>query len=143
MSVSEEKFSEYYRDRFQEQLNWYERRANHYKRIEALLSIIAFISAILTPVSIAVLPYSYRAIPIVLSVGLVICLAISRIFNFGGRWLNYISTAQLLRREAILYQSAAGEYGNSEKAHEAFIDKIESIISKEKSLWLTTLAEKK
>lgn len=143
MSVSEEKFSDYYKTRFQDQLNWCERKAIYYRRIGACLNITILISAILTPASIALLPPSYNAVTIVLSVGLLICLVISRIFNFEGRGVRYLSAATLLRREAILYQSAAGDYGNSEQAHETFINNVESIISREDSLFLTALTEKK
>lgn len=143
MPVSEEKFSEYYKNRFQDQLSWYENKAIYYKRIDLLLNIIIYISAVLVPVSIAILPSTYRFIQIGLSVELLICLFISRVYKPEGNWLNYRSTAELLKREAILFQSAAGEYGSSERAYETFIEHVESIISRENTLWLTTLTEKK
>ena len=142
MAVSEEKFSEYYETRFQNQLSWYESKALYYKRIDLFLNIIIYISAVLVPVSIAVLPSSYRFIQIGLSVELLICLFISKVYKPESNWLNYRSTAELLKREAILFQSAVGDYGNSERAYETFIEHVESIISRENTLWLTTLTEK-
>ena len=143
MAVSEEKFSEYYKTRFQDQLSWYENKALYYKRIDLYLNILIYISAVLIPVCIAVLPSSYQFVQIGLSVELLICLFISKIYKPESYWLNYRSTAELLKREAILFQSAAGDYGNSERAYETFIENIESIISRENSLWLTTLTKKK
>lgn len=142
MAVSEEQFSEYYKTRFQDQLSWYESKAIYYKRIDLFLNVIIYISAVLVPVSIAVLPSAYRFIQIGLSVELLICLFISKVYKPESNWLNYRSTAEILKREAILFQSAAGDYGNSELAHETFVEHVESIISRENTLWLTTLTDK-
>ena len=143
MAVSKENFDEYYETRFQEQLAWYENKALFYKRIDLYLNILIYITAVLIPVSIAVLPPSYLLVKLSLSVELLICLFFSKMYKPESNWLNYRSTAELLKREAILFQSAAGDYqSGSEHAYDTFIDNIENIISRENSLWLTTLAKK-
>jgi hypothetical protein len=63
-------------------------------------------------------------------------------FKFEENWINYRTTCETLKKEIHFYHAGIGEYEDSEDKEALFIKRVEALISRENTLWLTTVEEK-
>lgn len=58
--------------------------------------------------------------------------------KYKENWINYRTTAETLRKEIHFYRLGSGDYRDSEDREALFVERVESLISREYTLWLTT-----
>ena len=63
-------------------------------------------------------------------------------FKFEENWINYRTTCETLKKEVHFYYARIGEYEDSEDKEALFVKRVEALISRENTLWLTTVEEK-
>lgn len=63
-----------------------------------------------------------------------------RTFRFHDNWLNYRGICESLRKEIYLYNSRINDYSNRDP-EAIFINRVESIISKENTVWIEAYSE--
>jgi len=131
--LSKKKFNNYFKERYEKQLKWYDSRSTRYKRLSFALKISAIVSSPIIPV-LALLDLKWATV--VLSSILAILTGIINFCNFEEKWHSYRTTCETLRKEKYLYDYKVREYRETEDPEGLFVDRIESIISSEHTRWL-------
>jgi len=136
-------FQKYLKDRYYAQIDWYDRKStanqSAYKKLQ--FSLIALSS--LTPVFILIdkleitkgMPWLFW-LPATTSILVAILASTIKAFRFQENWINYRTTCETLRKEIYLYQAKVGEYKSISARDELFVERSESLISRENTLWL-------
>ena len=52
-------------------------------------------------------------------------------------WINYRTTCETLRKEKYFYDGGIGEYRSAANAEAIFIERVESVIARENTLWIS------
>jgi hypothetical protein len=140
-------FEEYVNGRYCEQVRWYDRKSIDNKRwylcLEWGLIIIAAVTPILVMMHLTPLSryHFLNWLPVVTS-GLVAVLASAlKTFKFQENWANYRTTCETLRKEIHLYRFGVGAYAAADEREKFFVERVESLISRENTLWFTTYRE--
>ena len=66
-----------------------------------------------------------------------------RTFKYHENWINYRNISETLKKEIHLYNGDVGEYASSNDKESLFVERVESLISRENNLWLTTFKKDK
>lgn len=136
---------EYVIMRFEQSVKWYIKKANRFKFIFYLFSIIGIVFPASIPIVNSFLN-CYRcesdvAITII-SVSASISASFLTLFKAQEKWMHYRYVAETLQIEYSFYTTAVGDYEDSEKRLKHFLKKIESIMSEEHDQWLKMFDEK-
>jgi hypothetical protein len=59
-------------------------------------------------------------------------------FKYQENWINYRTTCETLRKEKYFYEAGLGEYASAEDKEALFVDRVESLISRENTMWVST-----
>ncbi len=146
--MNKEAFEKYLKERYYPQIEWYDRKAelNHgwYKLLQWGLIILSA----LTPVLIAInfgFPENkiLKWIPIISSVMVAILAASLKTFKFQENWINYRTTCETLKKEIYFYEAGIYDYATSENKEATFVERVENLISRENTLWLSLHKEGK
>lgn len=83
------------------------------------------------------------ASPLKLVVGSMgVCIAVISglvsLYSFQENWIEYRTTAESLKHEKYLFLTKSPPYGSEDNFH-MFVDRIESLISKENSAWVRNI----
>jgi hypothetical protein len=138
--MNEEEFNKYVKSRYEREVAWYNRKANWNHHAYDICQWTAIILAALTPMLIVVEEIWTKW----LAVGVAILVAIStgalRAFKYHENWINYRTTAETLRKEIHFYRADIQGYENVENVEDKnslFVQRVESLISREHTLWIT------
>ena len=139
-------FQKYLKDRYYHQVNWYDvkaaRNQRQYKRFQWGLIIFSA----LTPVMITLdwsLPYQtvLRWVPLVTSVFVAIMTAALKTFGYQENWINYRTTCETLKKEIQFYEAGISDYSSVNDKEALFVERVENLISRENTLWLSSRKE--
>ncbi len=134
-----EKFNAYVTDRYEAEIAWYDRRSRFNKRSYVVFQWGAIsLSATVPALTLA----GMKALPAALGVALAIVTAALKTFKLQENWINYRTIAETLKKEKHFYEARIGDYRNSEDPEGLFVDRVESVISRENSLWITAQEKK-
>lgn len=61
-----------------------------------------------------------------------------RTFEYQENWINYRTTCETQRKEKYFYEVGLREYGSAEDKEALFVDRVESLISRENTMWVST-----
>lgn len=140
--MEQEKFQEFFKDRYKGQINWYSDRATRNKRFYYLFQWGVIILSASIPVLIASLPQIYQTVTVILSVILAIGTAGLKTFKFQENWINYRTISETLKKEKYFYDAELGDYSTASDREALFVERVEALISRENSLWITTHTQK-
>lgn len=140
--MDQEAFGNYLKDRYQDQIEWYDRKASENQTKYRWMQWMVIILAALTPVFIELdflrssetfehLPTVTSAIVAILSAGL-------KTFKYQENWLNYRTTCETLRKEKHFYNANLGDYARARDKEALFIERVETMISRENTMWIST-----
>lgn len=129
-------FDTYRTERYEKQQAWYSKKARQNKARYQALQWSNIILAVLTPVLIASLPEGSRWISLIPSVLLGIGTAGLKTFNYQENWFNYRNISETLKKEIFLYTARIDAYADAEDPEALFVERVESVISRESSLWI-------
>jgi hypothetical protein len=133
-----EEFQKYLKERYEDQIDWYDRKSiwnqKWYRRFQ--LSVI--ILAAITPVLVAIAPEVTRWPAVFIAALVAIGTNMLKIFKYQENWINYRTTCETLRKEIHFYNASLGDYRGSEDRESLFVERVESLISRENTMWLTT-----
>ena len=141
--MNEQKFSHFIKNRYEKELDWYDQEAVRNKRIHDLLQWVVIVSSAVTPVLILINESNLRMFAVTTSVIIAIFTSAIKTFKFHENWLNYRNTAETMRREYSLYDTDAGDYLDADDKQRFFVERIESLISRENTKWLWFQKKKK
>jgi Protein of unknown function (DUF4231) len=144
---------EFLKLRWLDQLTWMESRAGKAQRFYYTLRLVTIIGAVVVPALVAAGSlggWPGHAAQIgtwIVSLVVAISAAVEGFFQFGQRWRNYRSTVERLKTEGWLYLQLAGPYASVDGTHDAayrtFASRIEDLIQKNVTVYITEVATEK
>ena len=140
--MEKENFLKYLEDRYLNQINWYDEKAQENQKKYRLLQWSLIILAAITPVLIeldlsVMLGKGFGHLATFTSVIVAILTAALKTFKYQENWINYRTTCETLRKEKYFYEGEIGEYQSTENRETLFIERVESLISRENTLWIS------
>jgi hypothetical protein len=83
-----------------------------------------------------------KSLSLITSVLVAILATSLKTFKFEENWLIYRTTCETLKKEIHFLNAGIDEYKDSQDREAVFVKRVEALISRENTLWLTTLEEK-
>jgi len=136
------KFKEYLSDRYEDQVLWYSNRATTNKQWYQFFQWGVVVLSAAVPVLIASVPIRFQWFTIIISIILAIGTSALKTFKFQENWVNYRTISETLKKEKHFYDARLDDYANTEDIEALFVERVESMISRENSLWVTTHQQK-
>lgn len=141
-------FDQYLKERYFDQIDWYDRKSlwnqKWYTRLQWCMIILAALTPALVAIDASALDLAFvKWIAVVTSFSVAVLAAALKTFKFQENWMNYRTTCETLRKEIHLYRGGVGEYSNTKDREALFVERVESLISRENTLWLTTFEGRK
>ena len=133
----------YLEDRLEAQINWYDTKSQGNQSWFKSLRIAEITCAAVIPFIAGfseAIPYGQVVIG-VLGVIIAICAGLSGLNKYQENWLTYRTTCETLRHEKYLFLTGCAPY-NDENSFSKFVERIESLISKENTQWSRFTSEK-
>lgn len=127
----------YFQQRLDDQINWYSNKSSTnqkwYKRLKYLDNFLALIVVPLSYYSDSCWWFKYAGV----AAGIVIAFSnfLQSINKYHENWIQYRSTAEILKHERYLYLTRSGGYANSPNTFNELVERCESIISSENIDW--------
>lgn len=128
--------NEYIENRFKPQVEWYDKKATKNKRCAIIFNVITIVVGALTPILAAL---NFQIFTIIFSAIVTILLGVSKFCKFEEHWHNYRTTCETLRKEEYYFKYQTSCYSTVQEPEKLFIERIESLISRENTLWLDTV----
>jgi hypothetical protein len=144
MVTMTEEFDRFYKNYFEHQLEWYDKKAAWNKRCYWSIRGTQIILVSFLPVAVSLFPVTsslfWKNATIIAFVSLIIVQSLDSFLNTQKKWLNYRTTAEGLRREKQMFKTKTGEYSNIEDPEQVFIERTMMLTSRENRYWeITTL----
>lgn len=140
--MNKEEFEEYRSGRYEEQVAWYDSKAKWNHKAFQVSQWTTIILASLTPILIVVGEGWIKW----LAAGVAVLVAVSagalRTFKYQENWINYRTTCEMLKKEIHFFQTGIQGYENVEDKQSLFVKRVEALVSRENTLWLTMHEEK-
>ncbi len=76
------------------------------------------------------------------SVIVVILTAALKTFKYQENWINYRTTCEALKKEKYFYDAGLSDYQQSDDREAQFIDRVEALLARENTLWLSVQKKK-
>ncbi|USG65750.1 DUF4231 domain-containing protein [Brevibacillus ruminantium] len=127
--------SEYIKMRLDEQIDWYDNKSTHARKIYKRLQTWEIIFAAVIPLLSGYVSNHWLvpfAIALIGSI-IVIIASITRLGGYHENWMQYRATCELLRHEKYLYLTGTTPY--EERSFHLLVERVESIISSENINW--------
>ncbi|WP_051531128.1 DUF4231 domain-containing protein [Clostridiisalibacter paucivorans] len=140
--MNKDDFDKYLAVRYQDQIKWYSDKATHYKRLYQLFQWLVVILSAIVPVLILIVPEEKELITVGISVLLTIGTSGLKTFKFQENWINYRTISETLKKEKYFYDAGLDDYSRCEDRMSTFVERVESLISRENSMWIMTHMKK-
>ncbi|MBA7611356.1 hypothetical protein ES703_18579 [subsurface metagenome] len=138
--MNKNEFKKYVKNRYNPQVRWYDNKSNFNKKLTYLFQIPIIAMAAIIPIFAAL---EYKVLTIIFSASVAAGIGILKFCKFEELWHNYRTTCETLKREMIRYKMRTDIYDKVDDPEKLFIDRVESIISKENIEWISAGREKK
>ena len=133
-----EDFQKYLKERYESQINWYDKKSMWNQKLYRYFQWSVIILAAITPVLVFTAPETNRWPAVIIAALVAIGTTILKTFKYQENWINYRTTCETLRKEIHFYGAGLGDYRDSEDREALFVERVESLISRENTIWLTT-----
>jgi hypothetical protein len=141
MSDPEWSLNEFLETRFKSQLAWYDAKSATNKRLYTFFQWSVVILSAAIPALVVGLPEPFKWLTAALSVLLAIGTAAIKTFKYQEVWLNYRTIAETLKKERIFFEARLGDYAEAEQPDRLFVERVETLVSRENSLWVISMKE--
>jgi hypothetical protein len=138
LTMEREDFEEYLQDRYLTQIAWYDRRAGTNKIFYTIFQWFVIVISSIIPVLVVTLKGDLKWVTAVLGIFLAIGTSGLKSFKFQENWINYRTIAETLKKEKYFYIAGLEGYGDSSDREALFVERVESLISRENSLWISS-----
>ena len=137
-------FEKYLEERYYPQIKWYDIKAISNQKIYKIIQWIVIILAAITPVLVAIVNLEawIRWAAVVISALVAIGTSVLKTFKYQENWINYRTTCETLRKEIHYYNARINDYESSNDPMALFVERVEALISRENTLWLTVQKKK-
>lgn len=139
--MKKEDFDKYINGRYKNQIVWYDKKAIRHHGAYQIFQWATIILSAFTPILIVIAVLG-DILSIWISVGIAVLVAISttalKTFKYQENWINYRTTCETLRKEKHFYDAGIQGYDTVEDKEALFVERVESLISRENTLWVIT-----
>ena len=152
--MNKEDFQKYVKERYEGQISWYDKKSignqKMYKRFQWVVIMLSAITPVLVAI-VAINPEANETSWLLtktswLAVGISALVAIGttalKTFKYQENWISYRTTCETLRKEIHFYNASVGEYKDTDDREALFVERVEALISRENTMWLTTQRRK-
>jgi hypothetical protein len=136
---------EYFDERVNDQINWYEKKGSSNKKMFLRLKVSETILALLIPLLVGYITDDMIGLKVIVGlIGVVVAVLANTItlFKFQENWVEYRAVAESLKHEKYLYITKAGIYTDG-NTFPVFVERFEGYLSKENAQWTTYIKYKK
>jgi hypothetical protein len=125
----------YLKERVEEQIAWYDRRAAFNKRWFISLRAVEIAAAATVPFlsGFAGNPRIGATVGII-GIIITLCAGLTHLCQFQERWIEYRTTAEALKKEKFLFVTKTEPYDGDE-AFPILVQRMETLVSKENVTW--------
>ena len=116
-------------------LDWYIRKATCYKNLYYIFSVVIIIINALIPIINQIKFTYYDSVISIISAMASIFTSVITLFTMKDTWHRYRKSAELIKKECMLFSADLGEYGKEDNKEELLLSNIEMIISNERDDW--------
>ena len=136
-------FKAYLADRYDDQIQWYDKKAtenqNRYKSAQLAVIVLSALTPVLIEINIHLgSDYNFGYLAMFTSVTVAILTTLLKTFKYQENWLTYRNTCETLRKEKHFFDFDLGDYGNTENKQALFVERVESLISRENTMWISS-----
>jgi hypothetical protein len=140
-------FDKYLSDRYFGQISWYDEKSRRNQSWYRTLQWSLIVLSASTPVIIALAQKTdsvtwLNPLSLMTSVLVAILATSLKTFKFEENWLNYRTTCETLKKEIHFFHAGIDEYETCKDKQALFVERAEALISRENTLWLTTVKVK-
>lgn len=142
--MTDEQFEEYLKERYRDQIDYYGSKAGWnksvYNRFQWSVIIISAVMPVLvvSTFETAYIKWTTAGLSLILAIGT----SALKAFKFQENWLNYRQLAETLKQEKYFYEAEIGSYANAPDKRALFVDRVESLISRENAIWTNVHQQK-
>ena len=140
-----EDFQRYLKERYQDQVDWYSRKARWNHKMYQVFQWGAILLSAAAPILIVVSDGWTRWLAVGVAFLVAVVTSVLKAFKYQENWVNYRTTAETLKKEKYFYDAAIEGYENIENTEDkqsVFVDRVERLISRENTLWVISHIEK-
>ncbi len=140
--MDQDNFSDYLSERYEDQIGWYDRKAADnqriYRRLQWSVVVLAAITPVLIELDLDELIKGLGHTATLTSAVVAILTAGLNTFKYQEHWINYRTTCETLRKEKHFYDAGLGDYRAADDREALFVDRVESLISRVNTMWVST-----
>ena len=127
---------QYIDERVDDQIGWYDRKSGNAQKAFKFIRGLEVIAAGLIPLFAGFGNGTHSSVLTIgaLGAGVAILASFLSLFQFQENWIEYRTTCESLKHEKYLFLTGAEPY-NDVAPYDLFVQRIESLISKENSVW--------
>lgn len=138
-------FDRYVKDRYDGQVQWYERKAainkKGYLGVQTSIVILSVVTSVTTALDFNKQETMWWVAPVLASTLVAILAALQKVFQFQELWIEYRMTVESLRKERYLHLAKVGEYGTPDSPDQLFVERVENILSRQNMAWAARRAK--
>ena len=134
--MDKDQFNDYLETRYQKQVDWYDKKAIWNHKVYQVFQWTAIILSAFTPILIIVGDGLVRCFAVAVAVLVAISTAALKTFKYQENWISYRTTCETLRKEYYFYEAGIQGYKGVDDKEALFIERVESLISRENTLWV-------
>ena len=134
---------EYFKDRIDDQIDWYSKRAVLNKKLYHLLKVCEIVFSVTIPFLTGYINQNSVIKYIIGVLGLCVAVLAGLIvlYKFQEKWIEYRTAAEGLRHEKFMFLTQSGPYKN-DNSLSSLAERVEYSISKENSNWNQMVSKK-
>ena len=129
--------SEYIEQRVDDQINWYDAKSGSNQKAFKRLRVLELLCAASIPFGVTYISeetFTLKLVVGALGVIVAVIAGVVGLYRFQENWVQYRTASESLKHEKFLYLTNAAPYNQSE-SYPLFVQRVESLISKENSSW--------
>ena len=137
-----EAFERYIKERYDDQCNWYSRKANRNKKCYYVFQTLLIGFSAVTTLTIGLGIYYpefqwLRLLALAMTASVTVLASLQKVFRVQENWIEYRNTAESLKKERYIHMAGLDEYANTESADRLFVARVEDLISRQNTVWVT------
>ena len=140
--MDQQTFDLYLTDRYDDQVNWHEKKSASNKQgylwTQIAIGMLAVVTSVTTALSSQWQVGLWWLIPVITSALVAILTVVQKAFQFQERWTEYRMTVESLRKEKYLHLAKVSEYATTSCPNQLFVERIENILSRQNEVWSST-----
>lgn len=143
--MNKEEFEKYLEERYRDQVAWYSKKSRWNNKLYDRFQWSVIILASLTPVLVVVGEGWSQWLAAGVAVLVAIFTGALKAFKYQENWINYRTTSETLKKEIYYFEADIQGYDhfiNAEDKYSLFVQRVENLLSRENTLWISTLEKK-